>query len=161
MIIREAHPADRGQIVALHEKSQQATGLPNPAIVPPTELGDRLYARDAINRYVAVDQESIIGHGLIEHPNPEHLAQWREATINDERPLVELGGAFVDPSRIGEGVWSTLLFHRLYVVRSMGAIPVSVTWSVNHHVRNHFKEIGGMEIAQKKVGDSEISLFIL
>ena len=161
MIIRKATPRDKSEIVALYKRSQMATGLPNPAFIPPERLGSSLYARDAVCRYVAVEDNVIVGHALIERANPGHLEEWVKATDARSEDLVELGGAFVEPSRAGTGIWSALLAYRLGVVRDMGAIPVSVTWSVNEHVKKHFKSLGGKEITQKETDGGTISLFIL
>lgn len=161
MIIREATPYDKQEIIALYKRSQAATGLPDPAVVLPQQLGTRLYSREALARYVAVEDRLIVGHGLIERANPDHLAEWQNATDADSAQLIELGGAFVESSKIGRGIWSALLLHRITVVRSMGATPVSVTWSVNEHVKKRFREIGGTEIAQKTTQDGDVSIFTL
>lgn len=161
MIIREATLNDKLEIISLYKRSQLATGLPDPALIPPEELGDRLYARNAIGRYVAVDDQAIVGHGLIEPANQDHLSEWQRAIGASQSELIELGAAFVEPSKTGNGIWSALLAYRLDIVRRMGAIPVSVTWSVNEHVKSHFIKLGGNEIAQKITDAGDISIFVL
>lgn len=160
MNIREATPSDQGEIIALYKRSQQATGLPDPVVVPPEQLGARLYARQAIGRYVAISAGRIEGHGLIEHPNPEHLEEWREASENKNAQFIELGGAFVDPAKFGRGVWSSLLEYRLDRARDLGAVPVSVTWASNDHVMRGFECLGGGEISRKTTAMGAVSLYI-
>ncbi|TAK89126.1 GNAT family N-acetyltransferase [Patescibacteria group bacterium] len=160
MEVREATPKDRRAIVDLYKRSQVATHIPDPNFIPPEELSNYLYARNAIIRYVATEGNEIVGHGLIEHANPEHISEWRLATQAQENSFIELGGAFVDPARMGRGIWSLLLERRLHAVRQLGAIPVSVTWSASEHVKNHFVKVGGREIAQKETGAGSVSLFV-
>lgn len=159
MIIREAYETDKAEIIALYQNSQNVTGLPSPMLIPPSELGDRLYQRNAIKRYVSIEHEKIIGHGMIETPNPEHLEDWQDAINDDNVEFIELGAAFVDPSKFGRGIWSALLTHRLRVVRSMGAIPVSVTWTSNLHVQNTLKNMAEQRLLKKKQAQ-EASAFI-
>lgn len=161
MIIREAIETEKAEIVALYRSSQIATGIPSPELVPSSELGAKLYQRDAIKRYISIEDHRIIGHGIIEEPNPDHLSDWQQAVNNYDATFIELGAAFVDPSKFGRGIWSSLLTHRLHVVRSLGAIPVSVTWTSNLHVRKHFEKNGGTEITQKETRAGNISLFLL
>lgn len=161
MKIREAVPSDKEEIVALYKRSQESTGIPNPAFKPPEILGTYLYSRNAIGRYVVAEEGNIIGHGLIEVANPEHVGDWNVANGHKQQEIIELGGAFVDPSKSGRGVWSSLLIHRLEIVRSLGALPVSVTWSSNEHVKKRFIELGGREVGQKVTKEGEISLFVL
>ena len=161
MEIRPAKIKEKDEIVALYKRSQYITGLPDPKFVPPDRLGDRLYARNAIGRFVATETGSIVGHGLIETANPDHLPEWLAAVGDSTQELIELGGAFVEPSKIGQGIWSMLLRYRIDVVRSMGALPVSVTWSVNTHVKRRFLQLGGIEVVEKQMEAGTISLFIL
>ncbi len=158
MIVREAMACERDEIVALYESSQRATGLPDPRVVPPQELGEKLYARRAIGRYVAADASGIHGHGLIEPANPEHMNEWHAAAGG--ATFIELGGAFVDPERSGEGIWSELLAYRLNIVRSLGAVPVSVTWASNAHVMRGFERSGGRELARKTAALGAISIYM-
>lgn len=158
MIIREANPGDKQEIVTLYRLSQHMSGIPDPDKISPEELGFKLYSRDAIERYVAIDEDKIVGHGMIESPNPDHLADWQGVAPNAD--FIELGGAFVDPSKIGRGIWSSLLAHRLHTVRAMGSIPVSVTWSINHHVKQHFEKIGGSLVSEKQTEAGNICLYV-
>ncbi len=160
MIIREALPEDRSEIAALCRRSQLATRVPNPDFYPPEELGDRLYARQAIGRYVVESSSgAIYAHGLIEQPSPEHLEQWSSRSDSDTTRFIELGGAFVEPTQSGKGIWSALLAHRLGVVRAMDATPVSVTWAHNLHVMRQFERVGGREVGQKATAMGALCLY--
>lgn len=160
MIIREALPRDRPEITALYVSSQMATGVPSPEFCPPEQLGDRLYARQAIGRFVAVScRDVIVGHGLIEYPNPEHIEQWRSDADSEVTEFIELGGAFVDLELSGNGIWSALLAYRLEIVRAAGAVPVSVTWDSNHHVMRHFARVGGREVGRKSTAMGAVCLY--
>lgn len=161
MEIRKAEAIDKLEIVELYKKSQAVMGIPDPIHNPPYELGQKLYDRKAIERYVAIEAGRIIGHGLIEEPNPENIALWLTGVSNKNIPLIELGGDFVDPDYSKLGVWSALLIHRLnYIVEHLDSIPVSATWSQNEHVKRTFRKFGGAEVAIKVVPEGEISLFV-
>lgn len=144
----------------MYERSQDATGLPDPRYVPRHELGERLYARHAIERYVALIDGRVVGHGLTEPPNPQHEDAWRAKLSSKEDQLIELGGAFVEPSFARAGIWSALLLHRVEAVRKKNAIPVSATWSTNKHVRDRFELCGGVYASRQVVGAGEVDLFV-
>ncbi len=95
MEIRVANIGDQAEIVALYERSQDATSLPDPALIPRSELGKRLYDRPALERYVATVAGQIVGHALIEPPNPEHFDAWQQCLGNTSTPLIEMRGAIV------------------------------------------------------------------
>jgi hypothetical protein len=160
MEIRVATDEDRPEVVALYQRSQAATQIPNPAVYPPERLGDELYARDAIERYVTVSSAKIIGHGLIELPNPLSISFWRSGIDNDSSRMIEFGGAFVDPEHMREGVYSELLGFRLDVIRGLGAIPVSATWLQNEHVQRKFVANGGREVAKQQIPAGTLCLFV-
>lgn len=161
MIIREALIDDKERIIALYRKSQEATNLPNPKHFPPKTLGMKLYERKVVKRYVAEEKGVIIGHGMVELPNPENIQVWSRIIGDKNSTLLEIGGAFVDPERSGEGVWTKLLQHRIDYVKSIGAVPVSATWSSNDHVKRTFYKIGGVEAGTRKLKIGSISLFVL
>ncbi len=160
MNIRVAVDADRDDIIALYKRSQAMTGIPNPEVYPPSSLGDELYSRDAIERYVAVADENIVGHGIIEHPNPLSLDGWRRGIDDSDARLVEFGAAFVEPSLRRSGIYTELLNHRLAVIRELGAIPVSATWSQNEHVQRKFVSAGGRKVARQRIAAGELCLFV-
>lgn len=161
MIIREATLTDKTEVVELYIRSQGATGLPDPLAIPSTELGDHLYARDAICRYVAVDLGRVIAHALIEPPNPNHINIWRSGLKdNDRREMIEIGGAFIDPLYTKRGIWTQLLEHRLSVIKGMEHIPVSATWSQNQHVARTFIANGGKLVGQQETHAGSVNLFV-
>jgi GNAT superfamily N-acetyltransferase len=160
MEIREANINDRMEIVDLHIRSQAATRLPDPELIAPEALGNRLYAREAIKRYVAVDVGRIVGHGLIEVPNPRHMKSWRSTSVVSNRPMIELGAAFTDPELAGRGVWTALLKHRLQVVRDYEAIPVAATWTQNEHVKRTFLHNNAVEAGVQPTSAGNVSLFV-
>lgn len=160
MEIRAATSRDRNEIVSMYVRSQSDTGLPDPLHIPSTELGDRLYARHAIERYVAEDGGQIIGHGLIEQPNPANENIWRNALGSSTEPLIEMGGAFVEPRLGRQGIWSSLLLHRIEVIRSNGAIPVTATWSLNDHVKRRLEVYGGMKAGSQRTQHGDVDLFV-
>lgn len=160
MEIRIAQESDRPEIVDLYQRSQAATGIPNPAVYPSDLLGDELYSRDAIERYVATDDGNIVGHGLIEHPNPLSIFLWKSGIEDKEADLVEFGGAFVDPTQLRNGIYTELLHHRLDIIRKLGAVPVSATWGQNVHVQNKFIAAGGREVARQQIAAGELCLFV-
>jgi GNAT superfamily N-acetyltransferase len=157
--IRPVIENDREEIVSLYRQSQEATGIPDPSFIPPDDLGNHLFSRKAITRYVAVEFGSILGYAHIEEPNPEHIEQWSKETNNPS--LIELGGAFVDPERTGKGIWKALLIHRLHIVsKELNAQAVSCTWLQNEHVKRTFIAYGGREIGQKLTPGGIICLFV-
>ena len=161
MVIREATTEDKVKIIALYKKSQAYTNLPDPNHFPPEKLGQYLYGRKAIKRFVVTDNDEIVGHGLIEKANIDHINQWLKVIQKQKPVLYELGGAFVDPDLRGQGIWTMLLKHRLAFVRSIGGVPVTVTWSSNEHVKRTFFKLGGVEVGTKKLVVGSISLFVL
>ena len=75
-----------------------------------------------------MDLGRVIVRGLIELAISSHGNLWQNGLKNDEdRKIIELGGAFVDPSYSRCGVWTQMLKHRLAVVRNMESITISVT----------------------------------
>jgi len=160
MLIRNAKEDDKSEIVELYEKSQSFTGIPNPDFYPPSDLGKRLYDIKAIERIVAIEVGKIVGHALIEEPNPDNIESWMKG-IKEFKPLAELGGAFVDPYFSRQGIWTKLLEHRLTIVRDdLDSIPVSATWMENEHVKSTFKKYGGAEVAIKQVLGGRVSLYV-
>lgn len=161
MIIRSAEQADQEQIIDLYKRSQVATGLPDQSVISPSELGSHLYSREAIYRYVATDLGRIIAHGLVEPANPNHINSWRlRLDKNDDREMIEMGGAFVDPMHANRGIWTQLLKFRLSVIRDMESIPVSATWSQNRHVIKTFMANGGKPVGQQRTSAGFVDLFV-
>lgn len=159
MEIRSASLKDRAEIVRMLERSQLMTGLPDPRRIPANELDERLYARRAIERYVAVDDGRIVGHGLIEEANPNHEVVWRSVLPCTTESLIEMGGAFVEPKLGRLGIWTALLRHRIEVIRDNGSIPVSATWSENEHVRRKFEVYGGINAGRQYTEHGDVDLF--
>lgn len=94
------------------KKSQAATGTPDPEFFPPYTLENWIYAPRVLERFVAEQDGRIVGHALIEESNPDDLPLWRQ-NLPPGFKLLELGGAFVDPDLMGQGIWTQLLEHRL------------------------------------------------
>ena len=159
MEIREAAPKDRQEVVDLYIRNQKATGLPDPRAIPADELGDKLYERNAIRRYVAVEAGRIVGHGLVEVANPDHEESWRDALNNCSGQLLEMGGAFVEPMLGRRGIWTALLSHRLKAIRDCDAIPVAATWSENDHVKRKFAAHGGVSAGLAYTQHGAVDLF--
>ena len=161
MEIRRAVASDKDEIVELYLKSQTATGIPNPTLNPPDELGQKLYNRHAIERFVAIEAGRIVGHGLIQEPNPDNVEFWLMGVKDKNIPLIELGADFVDPDYMRRGIWTALLLHRLnYVVEEFDSVPVSATWDQNHHVKRSFIKYGGTVVGLKAVQEGMVRLFV-
>lgn len=160
MEIRIAKESDRLNIIALYERSQLATGLPDPAFTPQSELGMRLYQRHAITRLVAIEAGQIVGHAMIEEPNSDHEAVWRIGLQDTGKPLIEMGAGFVDPTFFGQGIWTSLLRHRLQIIRARGAYPVTATWSRNEHVKRTFLANGGIAAGRQVTPFGDVDLFV-
>jgi GNAT superfamily N-acetyltransferase len=160
MNIRVADLADKAEIIALYERSQLATALPNPELIPPAELGQRLYERHAIERFVAIEGGRIAGHAMIEEPNPGHEEAWRQALDDTNGALMEMGAAFVEPALSGRDIWSSLLLHRINLICKAGAHPVTATWNTNEHVKRTFKSYGGIHAGQQTTPLGEVALFV-
>lgn len=160
MEIRCADELDQAEISALYRRSQAATGLPDPDLLPPGSLGNRLYSRNAIERYVAVQAGSIVGHALIEPANAVQEQKWREAIDDADIRLLEIGGAFVEPQRFGTGIGTELLLHSIDRVRQLRARPVSATWSSNEHVKRTFQKHGGKCAGVQATPLGEVALFV-
>ncbi|HUD05691.1 MAG TPA: GNAT family protein [Candidatus Saccharimonadales bacterium] len=156
--IRQATPEDRGELLELLARSQEATGIPNPDTYPYSELEAFLYNPRIYeeHRYLATIKAlgQIVGHIAIEQPNPQHIPLWLSGITskNDDQKLVELGGFFVDPDFEGQGIMTQLLDFQLDVVRrTLGAIPVSATWKnskYNKRVRKIFNKVGGVYVGE-------------
>lgn len=159
MEVRVATSADRREIVDLYIRSQHATGLPDPCVIPENELEDKLYERNALRRYVAVEAGRIVGHGLVEIANPDHEESWRDALNNYSDQLFEMGGAFVEPMLGRRGIWTALLSHRLKAIRDCDAIPVAATWSENDHVKRKFATHGGVSAGVAYTQHGAVDLF--
>jgi N-acetylglutamate synthase-like GNAT family acetyltransferase len=160
MMIRKAEISDRESILELYERSQLATGLPDPEIYPPNELIKNLYNRRVIERFVAVEAGRIVGHALIEEPNPVHQTDWLDALSNPDSRLIEMGGAFVDPTLARQGIWTSLLLHRINLIKNNEAFPVTATWSVNVHVKRTFKANGGVHAGVHDSRLGVVDLFV-
>ncbi|MES2876536.1 MAG: GNAT family N-acetyltransferase [Patescibacteria group bacterium] len=157
--IRNATELDRAEIVGVYQLSQLATCLPDAAACPPHLLGDRLYDRLAVRRYVAESIGRIIGHGLVEFPNTQHIPTWLHGTRHKPEHLLELGGAFVHPAFSGEGVWTSLLERRLEYVNEISKVAVAATWSQNDHVMRVFESHGAVHVGDTAAAGGEISLY--
>jgi GNAT superfamily N-acetyltransferase len=158
--IRAAQLSDKPEIVDLYCRSQAATNLPDPTFIPTSELGNRLYEREAIARYVAIQAGQIIGHGMIENPNKLHLPVWQRGSNGCASPLIELGAAFVDPNFTSQGIWTALLKYRLLAAKELRSKPVSATWSQNSHVKKVFIKNGGFEVGTQQTAGGEVALFV-
>lgn len=125
--VRQATAEDLPAITALAEKSARVTGLPP---LPPAEVAPRLLAREAMYRLVACDlQGRIVGHGMLETPNPDHMDLWTEVT--GPGTLAEIGGGFTEPDLRGRGIGALLMEEALRVCRQKKWTPVAVIWSKN------------------------------
>lgn len=160
MEIRIADLADKTEIITLYERSQNATGIPDPTLIPPGELGQKLYERHAFHRYIAIEAGRIVGHALTEEPNPAHAEKWRYALQESDDPLVEMGGAFVDPTLSGKGIWTGLLKHSIDVIGKSGAHPVTATWSTNEHVKRTLLSQGGINAGRQFTPLGSVDLFV-
>ena len=157
--IRRATEADRQAIVDTYVLSQEATGCPDPSTCPPQLLGDRLYERLAVRRYVAESMGRVVGHGLVELPNTAHIPTWISGTKRRPEQLLELGGAFVHPDFAGKGVWTKLLEHRLEYVRSLTKVAVAATWLQNDHVMRVFERYGAERVGQTATPNGNVVLY--
>lgn len=158
-IVRRARESDRYGIVEAYVQSQRATGIPDPEYCSPDMLGERLYQRLAVGRFV-VDREGVIaGHGLVELPNPDNIQLWLNDSKRRPEHLLELGGAFVHPDFVGQGIWTSLLEHRLRFVRSAGKTAVTATWSQNEHVRRVFERNGARQVGERPAKGGDIALY--
>lgn len=161
MEIRKPLEHEKDEIVQLYKKVQSLTGIPNPDYVSPDDLEGRIYSERAIERYVVSHLGRIAGHALIELPDPGHTGIWKAAIgPASQSPMLELGGAFVDPALKGMGMWTALLEHRLQAIEERDAIPVSATWVQNQHVKRTFQRYGGVEVGQQQLPAGEVSLFV-
>jgi GNAT superfamily N-acetyltransferase len=162
-VIMEIHKAvenDRNEIVELYKKSQASSGIPNPDFNLPDELGEKLYDRKAIERFVAIKAGKIVGHAMIEVPNSLHVPLWIKALGNEEAELIEMGGAFVDPEFSGLGIYSAILVHRLWVIRLLNATPTAATWSQNEHVKKTLRLYGGIDAGRQTTPAGDLNLFV-
>ncbi len=155
-----ADSTDQAEIIALYERSQDATLLPDPTLLPRNELGQQLYDRPALERFVATAVGKIIGHALIESPNPNHVEVWRRSLDNTDITLIEMGGAFVEPALSGQGIWTALLLHRIDFIRKQSAVPATATWSVNEHVKKTFQKYGGIQAGRQSTRFGDVDLFV-
>jgi GNAT superfamily N-acetyltransferase len=128
--------------------------------MPRSKLGERLYGRLAMERYVATEAGKVIGHALIEPANPAHVDAWGLSLGAADSTLVEMGGAFVEPSLSGQGIWTSLLLHRIDVIRKRSAVPVTATWSVNEHVKRTFQKFGGVQAGRQSTSFGDVDLFV-
>ncbi len=160
MKIRTATLSDKSEIIALYERSQSATGLPNPVLIPPSELGSKLYQRRTFERFVTIQAGRIVGHAMTEQPNQQHEAAWRSALDDTEERLVEMGAAFVEPALSGRGIWTSLLLHRIKIIRDVGSYPVTATWSSNEHVKRTFLANGGISAGRQSTAYGDVNLFV-
>lgn len=159
VIVRRARESDRAGIIDTYLTSQRMTGIPDPEYCPPEMLGDRLYQRLAVGRFVVEREGVIAGHGLVELPNSDNVRNWLEGSKRKPEHLLELGGAFVHPEYTGQGIWSSLLERRLAFVRSAGKTAVTATWSQNEHVRRVLMRNGATQVGEKSVKGGEIALY--
>ena len=106
----------------------------------------------------------VVGHLLIEPANPEHVPAWRAALGSeyDQRRLIEIGGAFVDPAHFNQGIFSQLLRHAITQISSeYGAIPVFATWSDNAQVIHRLRSLGAVYAGNAQVLGGQVELFAL
>ena len=80
-------------------------------------------------------------------------------TNHKPEQLLEMGGAFVHPDYAGQGVWTSLLEHRLDYVCSINKTAVTATWSQNEHVRRVFERSGAKYLGEKAVAGGDIALY--
>jgi len=161
MLIRSATEIDRSVIIDIYRKSQVATGIPSPEYFPPDKLDEYLYGRDAIERLVAEVSGRVVCHTMIENPNPEHIEKWQAGLKDRSGPrLLELGGSFVDPDFSRQGIWSDLFYQSILLSQQNRAIPVSVTWAQNEHVKRKFVSFGGREVGTQIIPAGTLNLFV-
>ncbi len=154
--IREARPADRGEIEDLFERSRAASMVRGgPYYVSPGQGEDRVYVKneEPAERCVAVMAGRIVGHGIIDTPSSDRFSSAEREKIWMKRlgnpinaRIVELRTACVDPDMRHNGIWSELLRYRLD--RSFdvyGSTPVSAVRASDEHVKRTFRKHGGDE----------------
>ncbi len=159
--IRLAEPQEKPEIVALYQLSQADSGIPDPVVYPPATLGEDLFGRQTLERFVAVADDKIVGHGITEIPNPLSVAIWRQGLAQPTtKPLIEFGAGFVHPEYTRRGIHAALLVHRLQIIRDLGAVPVSTTWLQNVHVQKNFLAHGGREVGRQEIKAGTLCLFV-
>jgi GNAT superfamily N-acetyltransferase len=163
MDIQTATFSDKDEIITLYKRVQSITGIPNPEYVSPDDLEGRIYSERALERYTVRHLGKIAGHALIERPDPGHEEIWKSGLPPKAAgtPLLELGGAFVNPDFKGLGLWTALLEHRLNIIKGLNAIPVSATWMQNEHVMRTFKRYGGEEVGRQQLPAGWVSLWVI
>ncbi|MDB5185284.1 MAG: hypothetical protein JWN38_1092 [Candidatus Saccharibacteria bacterium] len=75
--VRVAEDSDEAAIILLYRYAEGARGEMETSALPSADLRDQLYGRTPIERYVAIRYGHLIGHGLIEDPNPDYLPEWQ------------------------------------------------------------------------------------
>ena len=164
--IRQATSEDRYELLDLVGRSQLATGIPPLEMYPANQLESFLYHSRVYekHRYVAISESlgKIVGHAVIERPNPIHVPLWIEGLgIGNDNNLAELGGAFVDPSILRQGIWTKLLDFRLEVIRDqLNASIVTSTWSRNTHVKDELVKRGAQYVCTDEVHGQQLDLFV-
>lgn len=150
--------ARRLEIAELYQLSQDATG--EPRFVPRELLGQRLHDASVISGYTAeLANRTVIGHGLIERANPQHVAQWTQDTELGKYGLFEISRAFVHPDYARRGVWTELVRHRLEIARMVGTTAVASVDTGRPYLARTLSSMGGTYVGDKPVADGIVSLF--
>lgn len=154
--VRAATNADLPSILALAETSAQVTGVPP---LPPREVGPALLARTALWRMVAMHAGQIVGHAMLEQPNPEHMAVWAPAA--GPELIVEVGGLFTCPDHSRSGIATLLLGELLHVCAEHHWTPVTASWTHNRAAQHAaLARAGATRVGSTSTPQGEVDLHV-
>lgn len=146
------------EVAELYQLSQDVTG--EPKYVPREFLPRRLSDASVIQGYSAeLEDGTVIGHALIERPNPLHVPEWTKGTSLHMYELYELGRGFVHPEYTRQGVWTELIRHRLEVTRTVGVTAVAAVDLSRPYLARTLMSLGGVHVGNKAVADGRLALF--
>lgn len=100
---------------------------------------------EPIKRLVALEDGRIVGQGTIAEPDDIALeALSHSPSFQSGVRLIDMSQGFMDPLYNRRGIWTTLLLHRIQLIKSLEAIP-TFEIDTHHDYMEHALILNGAE----------------
>jgi len=160
--VRPALDSDRKDIVRIYGYTQ---GVRFSKDTPLSSLGEleaeACHKPDPIKRLVALEDGRIVGQGTILEPDTASLeALSQTLALQNSVRLIDMSQGFMDPLYNRRGIWTTLLLHRIQLIKSMQAVPVFEIDAHHDYMEHALVDKGAEKVSTRKTSMGMSALYI-
>jgi hypothetical protein len=160
--VRSALDSDRKDIARIYGYTQGVYMYRNSPLSSLNGLEDELYSEPTpIERLVALEDGRIVGQGIIAEPNDSALeALSHTPALQSGIRLIDMSQGFMDPLYNRRGIWTTLLLHRIQLIKSLQAIPTFEIDTDHDYMENALFDKGAEKVSTRKTSMGMRALYI-